>query len=137
MAISNVLASGASVATIVRQGVNPVSVTANTPIIFQEVVSDPYACWNLSTNAFTAPLTGVYSITLAMRLTAASGVINYVYKNGVLVASINYVIPSVALDFGGYQISLVQGDVIDIRPDTSFTEDGGPTLCHLEISKVG
>jgi hypothetical protein len=108
------------------------SITSGSPINFATKVEDTHGA--VTTGAawkFTAPISGLYSVTA---LQNANGAHYYrVYKNGVADDYLSGAPASNYMISGKAQIRLNAGEYIDVRPDASVTTQ---SVTYITIEKI-
>lgn len=120
-------------ALIVSTIVSPYAVTADTPIIWDDVQYNS-GDYDALTGIFTAPSPGLYLITGAIQWSAGTG---FLYKNGVATTYLIQVVAGVA----GASIAicatirLAAGDTIFVSNTGSVTI-GGAGTSHMGIAKI-
>lgn len=118
--------------------------STTTPINFDTKEWDNCnpSCVTTSSTAwkFTAPTSGVYSISGFSNITTTTNTVILVYKNGSALKTLTYNYQGQANFFGG-KVRLLAGDYIDIRPNISVTITGGSLstagISHFSISRIG
>lgn len=125
---SNTLMSSDAATRVVAMSVtgNAASASSGNPIIFPTVTFDTNAGYNASTGRYTAPVSGQYVIGGALSA-ANTGVAVSVYVNAVLRAKVGVTDSSGNGTISGL-ISVVAGDIIDLRPSATLDEDATATF---------
>lgn len=110
---------------------NPVSTTANTPIIFPTNEYDTHAAYNSTTGRYTVPVSGFYEVSISAEIVGALSSY-YIYKNGIQgkqICSTNANMNSVA---GVGTIFANVGDTLDVRPNAAVDVNVG----SLEFKRI-
>lgn len=113
-----------------------VNVGADAAIKYNSVVYDTHNAYSTGTGFFTAPIDGVYIISVASAVTSGGGTL-YVAVNGV---NVGYLVAQTAVSttFGASaQVMVNVGDTIAIYTDTASTMSSfSPPVCVFSISKA-
>lgn len=88
---------------------------------------------------FTAPISGVYEVLHTGRLTAGSGALFNLFKNGSSYQTISEANSSTVTTSGGTDVSLNAGEYIAIHTSANVTLDGGvaPMVTSISIKRAG
>jgi hypothetical protein len=109
------------------------SITNDTPITFDTKEIDTHGA--VSGGRFTAPAKGLYLLTGVLQNSTTS--VNFrTYKNSSAGKFLNTLATN---ELGSFALlmSLVSGDIVDIRPDTTATITGGATASTFQIQRIG
>jgi hypothetical protein len=100
------------------------SASTTQPVPFDTLISDTHGALTLGSGfKFTVPVTGYYKISQIANITTTTATSIVIYKNGVAVLAIGY---NASGGFFGYgTIFANTGDILDIRPSTNVTVQGG------------
>ncbi len=129
-----VIAATESVVAI-YQGSGSQAVTADvTNFTWATKVKDTHGIY--SAGLFTVPASGTYSINY-LDYTTAGGDSIAVYKNGSLYTYIWFQLTANKVTTGATIISVVAGDTLSLRSDSSHTRGTGVTLGQIAIARIG
>lgn len=110
----------------------------STPFIYTTEDHDTHNAYSTSTGIFTVPAgaAGKYSFKWN-NYTGSTAAQGKIHKNGTAVSTGSSSIANVACGSGGYTLSLIAGDTVEIRPETNATATGGATLNTFSGFMVG
>lgn len=97
---------------------------------------DTHNAYSTSTGKFTVPVSGKY-VFGSTSFAGASGFAANLYKNTVFTVQGTRAIASNSPGVLTHSLSLVAGDIIEIRPDASVTASGGATINTFYGYRVG
>ena len=112
------------------------TVTANsTNIPFTTLINDTHAAWGGS--SYTAPVSGYYSVSGAVNLTASNNSDVSIYKDGVVGQTIssNYNTAAATRTFNGF-VYLNAGQVLSVRLNITSTLLNSATLHFININRI-
>lgn len=100
------------------------------------VVDQTHGAYSTTTGKFTAPMSGRYCFQWNnyTGATAAQGIL---HKNGTGVATGSSSVANTSVGAGSTTISLIAGDVVEIRPETNATASGSARLNCFSGFRVG
>lgn len=108
--------------------------TTSAPFIFSAVVQDTHAGYNVSTGVYTIQVPGTYRVDGAMASTGATAYLR-LYKNGSMIKE-GPQFSNVLVSNLSYQLPLVAGDTLELRPSGNATGNNGATNTSFAVSLV-
>jgi hypothetical protein len=107
------------------------SAGTGTPIVFGTKVYDSHSAFSSGTT-YTAPITGKYSVKAQSFV--SGGFTIRLYKNGSFLMQGS---GTTAANMIIHDVSLLAGETVDIRPDSTVTMANNATIAFFDIARIG
>lgn len=100
------------------------------PLVWDTSEIDTTRSMNNTTGIFTAPVSGIYSVSISMDFGSVDSI--YLFKNAALYCQVSYSAGNVGTS-GTTIIQLVAGDTLDARTGTNQAANGNRTFNFIDI----